>query len=80
MVDAVVVVSYPCSGEFCWGHTMRLNPPSLLVFLIALVLALMAMATKLGYFQIPRYIPFQEYWLALTAYLTLMVGCVVKGL
>ncbi|MEM7777273.1 MAG: hypothetical protein AAF732_16850 [Pseudomonadota bacterium] len=59
---------------------MRLNPPSLLVFLMALVLGLMAMATKLGYFQIPRYIPHQEYWLAITAYLTLMVGTVVRGL
>ena len=59
---------------------MRLNPPSLLVFLIALVLALLAMATKLGYLQVPRYIPHQEYWLAITAYLTLMVGTIVKGL
>lgn len=59
---------------------MRLNPPSLLVFMIALVLGVMAMVTKLGYIPIPRYVPFQEYWLAITAYLTLMVGCVVKGL
>lgn len=59
---------------------MRLNPPSLLIFLIAFLFALLAMATKLGYFQIPRYIPYQEYWLAITAYLTLMVGTIVRGL
>ena len=59
---------------------MRLNPPTLLVFLISLVLAGLAVATKLGFLNVPRYLPHQEYWLAITAYMVLMVGNVVRGL
>ena len=58
---------------------MRLNPPSLLIFLISFVLALLAIATKLGYFGIPRYLGHQEYWLAITAYMTLLIGNIVRG-
>jgi hypothetical protein len=59
---------------------MRLNPPSILIFLIALVLAVTAMVTKLGVLHVPRYLPHQEYWLAITAYMVLMVGNLVRGL
>lgn len=59
---------------------MRLNPPSLLIFWMSLLLALLAVATKLGYFGIPRYLVHQEYWLAVTAYFTLMIGNIVRGL
>ncbi|MFM1815103.1 MAG: hypothetical protein RLZ98_1798 [Pseudomonadota bacterium] len=59
---------------------MRLNPPSMLIFLIAFIFALIAVTTKLGYFGVPRYLPHQEYWFAITAYMTLMVGNLVKGL
>jgi hypothetical protein len=59
---------------------MRLNSPSLALFLIALVLGLMALVTKLGFVPVPRYIPHQEFWLAMTAYLVLMVGNVGRGL
>ena len=59
---------------------MRLNPPSLLIFWISLLLAILAVATKLGYIGIPRYLAHQEYWLAVAAYFTLMVGVVVRGL
>ncbi|MEQ1714448.1 MAG: hypothetical protein ABL907_00455 [Hyphomicrobium sp.] len=59
---------------------MRLNPPTLLVFLIALVLALLAVVTKLEVFAMPRYIPHQEFWLAISAYVTLMIGNMVKGI
>lgn len=59
---------------------MRLNPPTIVIFLISLVLAGTALVTKLGFVPVPRYIPHQEYWLAMTAYLTLMVGSVVRGL
>ncbi|MEO1264369.1 MAG: hypothetical protein AAFV26_01535 [Pseudomonadota bacterium] len=61
------------------SEVMRLNPPSLLIFLISVVLALLAISTKLGYFGLPRYLAHQEYWLAITAYLTLMVGNIVRG-
>ncbi|MEL6873647.1 MAG: hypothetical protein AAFO62_12830 [Pseudomonadota bacterium] len=56
-----------------------MNPPSLLIFLISFVLALLAIATKLGYFGIPRYLGHQEYWLAITAYMTLLIGNIIRG-
>ncbi len=59
---------------------MRLNPPTILVFLISLVLATLALVTKLGFVPIPRYLPHQEFWLAITAYISLMVGNLVRGL
>ncbi|MCB1510938.1 MAG: hypothetical protein KDJ36_08535 [Hyphomicrobiaceae bacterium] len=59
---------------------MRLNSPTILVFLISVLLAVVAMVTKLGYVPVPRYIPHQEYWLAITAYMVLLVGNVFRGL
>ena len=61
---------------------MRLNPPSIIVFLLSLVVAAAALVSKFGAIGInlPRYIPHQEYWLAITAYLILMVAVIVRGL
>lgn len=59
---------------------MRLNPPSIALFLVALVIATMAAVTKLDALPIPRYLPHQEFWLAMTAYVVLMVGNLVRGL
>lgn len=59
---------------------MRLSPPTLLLFLISLVFAILAMVTKLGYVPVPRYVPHQEYWLAITAYMVLTVGVLFRGL
>ena len=59
---------------------MRFNPPPLLVFLIALVLALLAVVTKLGLGFMPRFVPHQEFWLAISAYLVLMTGNLVRGI
>ena len=59
---------------------MRLNPPTLLIFLISLIFALVAMVTKLGYVPVPRYLPHQEYWFAITAYMILVVGVLFRGL
>lgn len=59
---------------------MRLNPPSIVIFLISIVLAMMALVTKLGFVPVPRYLPHQEYWLAITAYMVLMIGNLVRGL
>lgn len=59
---------------------MRLNPPTIVIFLIALVLAVLSLVTKLGFFHVPRYLPHQEFWLAIVAYMVLMVGNLVKGL
>lgn len=59
---------------------MRLNPPSVLIFLVSVVLAVLALITKLGFIPMPRYLPHQEFWLAIVAYITLMVGNMVRGL
>ncbi|MFN3869481.1 MAG: hypothetical protein ACK4MF_10485 [Hyphomicrobiaceae bacterium] len=59
---------------------MRLNPPTIVIFLLSLVIAVVALVTKLGFVQMPRYMPHQEYWLAITAYLILMTGVIVRGL
>jgi hypothetical protein len=59
---------------------MRLNPPTIGVFFISLVLAALAIATKPGFLHVPRYLPHQEYWLAIVAYMVLMVGNLVRGL
>lgn len=59
---------------------MRFNPPTLTIFLIALVLAVLAVATKIALFSMPRFIPHQEFWLAISAYFTLMIGNIIRGI
>lgn len=59
---------------------MRLNPPSIAIFLVSLTLALLALITKIGIVGVPHYLPHQEFWLAITAYITQMVGNLVRGL
>jgi hypothetical protein len=59
---------------------MRLNPPSIAIFLVSLTLALLALVTKIGIVGVPHYLPHQEFWLAITAYITLMIGNLVRGL
>ncbi|MEO0810207.1 MAG: hypothetical protein AAFW82_06135 [Pseudomonadota bacterium] len=59
---------------------MRLNPPTLLIFIISVIFAFVAMITKLGYVPVPRYLPHQEYWMAITAYMVLVVGVLFRGL
>ena len=41
---------------------MRLNPPTIVIFLISFVLATLALITKLGFIPVPRYLPHQEFW------------------
>ena len=59
---------------------MRLNPPTIAIFLMSLTFAALALITKLGFIPIPRYIPHQEFWLAILAYVTLMIGTLFNGL
>ncbi|MBU2581213.1 MAG: hypothetical protein KJ622_05815 [Alphaproteobacteria bacterium] len=59
---------------------MRLNPPTIVIFLISFILAILALISQMGFIPVPRYIPHQNFWLAMTAYLTLMVGNLVRGL
>jgi hypothetical protein len=64
------------------GQPVRLNPPSIFIFIVSLLLAALALISKFGAIGInlPRYMPHQEYWLAMVAYLVLMVGVIVRGL
>lgn len=59
---------------------MRLNPPTLLMFLIALVFALLAAVSKAGLFGMQHAIPHQDFWFAIIAYLILMLGTLVRGI
>ena len=61
---------------------MRLNPPSVFVFVASVLIAVVALVSKFGAIgiNVPRYLPHQEYWLAMIAYLVLMVGVVARGL
>ena len=61
---------------------MRLNPPSIFIFLISVVIAALALISKFGAvgIYVPRYLPHHEYWLAMVAYIVLMVGNLVRGL
>jgi hypothetical protein len=61
-------------------RTMRFNPPTIIIFSLSFALAALAVLTKIGIVPIPRYLPHQEFWLAITAYFVLMLGCVFKGL
>lgn len=60
--------------------TMRLSPPTLLLFLITVILAALAIVTKMSVLPVPRYLPHQEYWLAITAYVMLAIGVIFRGL
>jgi len=59
---------------------MRLNPPTIIIFALSLVLAALAIITKIGLIPIPRYLPHQEFWLGIIAYFVLMAGTVFRGL
>ena len=67
---------------------MRLNPPSIFLFAISLILALLSLTMKLGFIsifsfgalEIPRYMPHQDYWLAILAWMVLMIGNIARGL
>ena len=67
---------------------MRLNPPSIFIFLISIILAALSLTMKLGFIsiisfdalEIPRYMPHQDYWLAILAWMVLMIGNISKGI
>lgn len=61
---------------------MRLNPPSIFIFVVSVLIAALALISKFGAIgiNVPRYLPHQEYWLAMVAYLVLMVGVIARGL
>ncbi|MEZ5773736.1 MAG: hypothetical protein R3D33_03195 [Hyphomicrobiaceae bacterium] len=59
---------------------MRLNPPTVFIFAISLLLIALAVISRMGFVPIPEYMPHQEFWLAVFGYLILMLGNLVRGL
>lgn len=59
---------------------MRLNPPTIFIFLISLILALLGLVTQLGYVTIANVVPNQSFWLVAAGYGVLMTGNLVRGL
>jgi len=59
---------------------MRLNPPTIFIFLISLILAVAAVASHQGLVDIPSVVAAQDFWLAVAAYVLLAIGNLVRGL
>jgi hypothetical protein len=54
----------------------KLSAPTVPVFLISVVLALLALA---GHFSTIQYVTTYQFWIAMAAYLLLFLGAVLKG-
>lgn len=59
---------------------MRLNPPTVFIFLISLLMAVAAIASAQGFVDIPSIVTAQDFWLAISAYVVLAIGNLVRGL
>lgn len=57
---------------------MRLNPPTRMTFLISAILAGVAIV---GQFvsMVSNYIPISMFWVAIVAYMLLLLGVIVRG-
>ncbi|MGH1353031.1 MAG: hypothetical protein ACRBBN_19825 [Methyloligellaceae bacterium] len=62
----------------------RLNAPTILIFLLSLLLAGFAIFNRISPGTVAEigmsFRPYQDFWLAITAYIVLMVGTLVRGL
>ena len=60
----------------------RLNAPTILIFMLSLILAVAAIVNQLSPALLGPflYIPHQPFWLAIGAYVILMIGNIVRGL
>lgn len=56
---------------------MRLSAPTIIVFLISIVIAILGVLAGLGIFAI---IPISAFWLVTIAYVVLAVACLFKGI
>ena len=57
--------------------SLNLSAPTLVTFLIALVIAIIAL---IGHFAKIDFITLYQFWIAIAAYVVLAVGCLVKGM
>jgi hypothetical protein len=55
---------------------MNLSAPTLVVFLVALALAILAL---IGHFTRIDFVTEYQFWIAIVAYAVLAVGCLLKG-
>ncbi len=58
---------------------MRLNPPTVFIFLISLLLVGIGLASRL-FLAIPEYVPHQQFWLVVAGYIVLVLGNLIRGL
>ena len=60
----------------------RLNAPTILIFILSLLLAVVAIVNHLSPAVLGPYlfIPQQPFWLAIGAYVILMLGNLIRGL
>lgn len=56
---------------------MKLNAPTMVVFLISLILAILAL---IGVFVAIPFVSLYAFWFAIIAYIVLALGCVLKGM
>jgi hypothetical protein len=56
---------------------MTLSAPTMPVFIISVVLAVLALV---GHFVSIPFVTLYQFWVALAAYVVLFIGCVMKGL
>lgn len=56
---------------------MNLSAPTVPIFIISVVLAILAL---LGHFVAIPFLTIYQFWIAILAYVVLCVGCLMKGL
>ncbi|MEL6288295.1 MAG: hypothetical protein AAFQ42_02850 [Pseudomonadota bacterium] len=59
---------------------MRLNPPTIFIYMISMVLVTIAVISQVGIYQVPFMFPNQSFWFAVFGYVVLAVGNIVRGL
>jgi hypothetical protein len=55
---------------------MNLSAPTMPIFLVSLVLAVLAL---IGHFVAIPFVSMYQFWIAIVAYIVIAVGCVMKG-
>lgn len=58
------------------GTIMNLSAPTMPLFLVSLVLAVLAL---IGHFVTIPFVSMYQFWIAIVAYIVIAVGCVMKG-
>lgn len=65
----------PATSVADQGAIMNLHAPSMLVFVISLILAVLAVV---GIFVLIPYVTIYAFWIAIGAYVVLALGCLMK--